>query len=339
MRKLFIHHPLFRLLSPVFSGVIVYLLILLVQNNVEQLKDTFLGEELYICIGLSYVVQELSRALLILFQKFHNAQAPKMILIQVFTAMLLCVTIITALVMLYFKYVIGYSANSEILWVFNSIFCSITFIYIVLHLSHHYLYKINSDKIQVEQLLKQDVEDDFMQFKKGINTELLFESFEALIVLIRQNKDNTDDFLDHIATVYRYILSKRQKQLVSIQEETDILKELILLFNYLPYRNVLLNSEVNSNFLVVPGSLLVIVEHIVKSTINSPNYQLKIDLSESTELLQIQYEFNDRIEHHFNLATLKDVRGVYNVYSKTDLSINEKDGSRQIVIPKLIINT
>ena len=75
MRKLFIHHPLFRLLSPIFSGVVVYLLILLLNNNVEQLQEQFFGEELYICIGLSYLIQEFSRLLLILFKKLPQVKS------------------------------------------------------------------------------------------------------------------------------------------------------------------------------------------------------------------------------------------------------------------------
>ncbi|MEO1629027.1 MAG: histidine kinase, partial [Bacteroidota bacterium] len=61
MKTLFVHHPLFRLLGPTFSGVIVYVLILLINNNVDQLQEEFLGQELYVCIGLSYLIQELSR--------------------------------------------------------------------------------------------------------------------------------------------------------------------------------------------------------------------------------------------------------------------------------------
>ena len=76
MKKLFVHHPLFRLLSPLFSGFIVYLLILLINNNVEQLQEQFLGEELYVCIGLSFIIQELARLLLVLFKKPSGSLSP-----------------------------------------------------------------------------------------------------------------------------------------------------------------------------------------------------------------------------------------------------------------------
>ena len=57
MKKLFIHQPLFRLLSPIISGVIIYLLVLLLNNNVEQIQEQFFNEELYFCIALSYLIK------------------------------------------------------------------------------------------------------------------------------------------------------------------------------------------------------------------------------------------------------------------------------------------
>ena len=68
MKKLFIHKPLFRLLSPIFNGFVSYLLILLINNNIAQLQEEFLRQELFVCIALSYVIQEFSRLLLQLFE-------------------------------------------------------------------------------------------------------------------------------------------------------------------------------------------------------------------------------------------------------------------------------
>jgi len=59
MKKLFIHHPLFRLLSPLFSGLVVYILLLLINNDIDQLYEEFLTQELYVCIALTFLIQEL----------------------------------------------------------------------------------------------------------------------------------------------------------------------------------------------------------------------------------------------------------------------------------------
>ena len=338
MKKLFIHHPLFRLLSPVFSGVTVYLLILLINNNVEQLQEQFLGQELYVCIGLSFVIQELARILLLAFKKLPEVMSSLMSLfVQVIASMLLCILVVTITIKIYYKYVLGFSANSEELWLFNSIFCGVTLIYILLHISHQYLYKINTKKLDNELLRKQIVEDDFMQFKKGINPDLLFESFEALIVLIQKHKNKVDDLIDHIAVAYRYILSRKERQLVAVKEELTALKELVSLFNYLPYRKVFINQKIQSDFLIVPGSLLAFVEHIIRSTIIAYDTPLEVILKDTENTLEIIYQHNDKISGGFTTENIKDVQSVYNIYSNKKIILNENQNVRTISIPKLLI--
>ena len=59
-------------------------------------------------------------------------------------------------------------------------------------------------------IIKRNVEANFLKFKKDINPNLLFESLEALIVLMGTSKDKSDDFIDYLSQVYRYILSKKK---------------------------------------------------------------------------------------------------------------------------------
>jgi LytS/YehU family sensor histidine kinase len=250
--------------------------------------------------------------------------------------MLLCIILVTVSINLYYKNILGFTPSSGELWMFNSIFCAITIIYVLLHISHHYLYKVNTKRLENEYLMKQMVEDDFMQFKNGINPTLLFECFEAMIVLIRQESDKVDNLIDHMALVYRYILSKKSKQLVLINEELLVVDELVQLFNYLPYRNVMLNNQVNSSFLVVPGSLLSLVESIIRSTINNSDKHLSIHLGEDENHLIFNYLKNDKIVSGFKKEAMSDIDYRYAIYSKDNVLIEESQNNRTIKIPKLL---
>ncbi len=336
MKKLFIHQPLFRLLSPIFSGVVVYLLILLLNNNVIQLQEEFLSEELYVCIGLSYIIQEFSRVLLLVFKRIPKLENTVFnLLFQVIISLILSVVIVTISITQYYKYWVGYSADQEELTVFNSIFCVITLIYILLFISHQYLYKINSEKLEQEQLIKQNIEDDFLQFKRGINPHLLFESFEALIILMHQNKEKADDFIDHLATIYRYILSSKDRQLVRAKEEYEHLKELENLFNKLPYRTISIEYSVVSDFLIVPGGLLFLIELIVRKTIMSSSIQLSIEIIEDDSTIEISYITQDKINSKLTLDDFEEIRRVYSVYSEREMTIEETEEKRIISLPKL----
>lgn len=337
MKKLFIHHPFFRLLSPVFSGVVVYLLIILFSNDVGQLQEQFLGEDLYVCIGLSYLIQELSRLLIVLFKKLPtNKSNVTTIALQVIFSIALTIGIVTVSITMYYKYVVGFSVTADDLWMFNSVFSVITIIYILLYISHLYLYKMNSDKLEQEELIKQHIEEDFHQFKRGINPDLLFESFEALLMLIKKDQDKADDFIDYLATIYRYLLSSREKQLVPVEEEVKVLLEFEKLMNSLPFRNLQLKNKIQSDFLVVPGALLFTIEKILKETIVSKDVHLSIELSESDTYVILSYHYEDRIQTKFGLNLLEEIIRVYKIYSTSEISMNETDTERILYLPKLL---
>ena len=258
------------------------------------------------------------------------------LIIQIVASLLLCIILVTIAIHLYYKNILGFTPSSGELWMFNSIFCAITIIYVLLHISHRYLYKVNTKRLENEYMMKQLVEDDFMQFKNGINPTLLFECFEAMIVLIRQNSDKVDHLIDHMALVYRYILSKKSKQLVLVEEELNVLDELVQLFNYLPFRNVVLNKDIHSSFLVVPGSMLVLVERIIRNTINNHENPLSIDLIEGDKCLILSYVKNDKIIYGFKNSAFNDIDNRYTIYSEDDLIIEDIDSKRIIRIPKLL---
>ena len=175
MKKLFVHHPLFRLLSPLFSGTLVYLLILLINNNIVQLQETFLGQELYVCIGLAYLIQEFSLFSLLFFERLQRPQSfvLKMI-VQLVISLIMTMVLVSLAMYFYFKYILQYTPNIRELYIFNAIFIFITIVYLTLYISHHFLYKINTDKIENEVLAKNAIEEDFSQFKRGINPDLLY---------------------------------------------------------------------------------------------------------------------------------------------------------------------
>src|SRR5688500_5057738 len=70
MKRYFIHNGLFRVLAPAVYGVLVYLLILLINNDVVRVNELFISEEVYVCIGLCYIVFEFIRLQIVLLDRF-----------------------------------------------------------------------------------------------------------------------------------------------------------------------------------------------------------------------------------------------------------------------------
>lgn len=340
MKRLFIHYPLFRLLSPLFSGIMAYVLILLINNNVEQLEEYFLGEELYFCIGLAYVTQEFSRLSLVLFEKWKTPWSEwKQLIVQLLSSILLTILLVSGCIYSYYHYMLGFDPSFSELVVFNSIFSGVTAIYISLYLSHQMLYRINTRKLENELKIKEGIEADFRQFKQGINPQLLFESFEALIVLMHKDPESAEFFMDHLSRVYRYILSGKGRELVPIKEELNALSDLIALFSYLPYRNIFIEKETDLKTWVIPGSLLFLAEQIIRSTIRSTEIAVNLKIYEEENSLCLSYQMHEKITQSLQQEQIQQIKESYAVYSDYPVIIQEKNNIKTIEIPQLIPQT
>ena len=287
---------------------------------------------------MSYVVHEFSRFLLWFFKLIPDFLGTALMLfIHIVIAFIASITIVTLIIYFYYKAASGYAPLIEELQVFSGIYCTIPITYIFLSLSHQYLYKINTQKLQNELLIKENIEEDFKQFKREINPELLFESFEALLVLIKEDKNLVDDFIDNLAIIYRYILASKKDQLISAKEEVAILKELITLYNHLPYRNIHINVNGALDFLIVPNTLLYVIEKIIKTTIVSTKVNLEINIQKVDTGFTINYFKEDKITDVFSYKCIEDLARVYSIYSEESIIISEVDRKREISIPTLNI--
>ena len=113
MNRFFYNQPIFRILWPPFYGAFVYLLILLLNNNLDQLEESFFGDELYFCIILSYLVFESIR--LIINFKFKKPDwIPGFWPVLNLVLIILVITgiIVTAGVDFYFMVILGFSSLS-----------------------------------------------------------------------------------------------------------------------------------------------------------------------------------------------------------------------------------
>ncbi len=301
-----------------------------------QLQETFLGEELYVCIGLAYLIQEYSRLSLLWYGR---PSAPKNFLVKLVLylvgSVFIGIVLVSVAMYLYFSTVLGYTPNSRELFIFNSIFSLTTLIYLVLYLSHQFLYKINTDRITKEIEAKEEIEADFQQFKKGINPELLFESLESLLVLMKKDVNRAERLSDHFSSVYRYVLAKKKRELVPFSEEWEALEELLGLLAYLPFRKITLGKVEVSKTWVVPGSILMVVERILRSTIVSVETDLKFDILEDLDRILIRYRPEEVLRGGFHSEQLRDIAGNYQFYTDKVVQVVTQGSYKIIEIPKL----
>ncbi|MDH4057771.1 MAG: histidine kinase [Cyclobacteriaceae bacterium] len=321
MKKTFlIHNPFFRLIAPINYGVFVYLLVLLVNNNLGQLNEIFIGQEVYICIGLSFLSFESIRLIILLLDKYlptkwQSVSIPVQFILSTTVSLVLVIGSLVA----YFTYIVGFSIATTQLLIFSVIFLITGLLYNLLYFSNYYLNQENTIKLAAEEHQQEVLEMEISEFKNDINPDLLYESLENTIGLIYQDKDKAEEYIDCLAATYRYTLTQRHKEFVSVTSEVQAAQNIIQLLNEKYYQQLRFDvhpEALDKNLMLIPGSLPIAIENIVRNTIITQNDPLIITCYlEDDEYLILQSKLNDRLLlHDDSIQAFKRLQKSYALY-------------------------
>lgn len=346
MKGIFINNALFRIICPPFYGTVVYLLILLINNSIYMLNETFFTEEVYISIGLTFLIFEANRLAIIIIEKAYRKQenlSPQ-IITQLGVNTLITVLITSIALSIYFIFVLGFSNYNTELTYFNIIFIVTSWMYNMIYFSHIYLHKQNKEILDIESTLRESIEREFLSFKNDVNPELLYESLESLITLVHIDPVEAEDFIDRLSLAYRYILSNKQNEFVDLEEDLSACQNLIYLLNIKNNNNIKFDIQIPSEAMsrqVIPGTIPGVIEYIVRKSIINKNQQLAIKcLVEEDGYLAFQYKVNDRLSiDGLNNVIIERLQEAYSYFSDKPVVKVEAYGDCYIKIPALELST
>jgi sensor histidine kinase YesM len=324
MKQYFIHNALFRIVAPPIYGVLVYMLILLINNDVIKVNELFVNEEVYVCIILSYIAFEFIRLMIVLMDKYLRERSQSIrLLLQFLGTSALSVILVLSSLSLYFKYVIGFSISITQLWIFGSIYGVTALLYNLLYFSNYYLQKENTLKLNTEKQNREVLEMEMNEFKNDINPDLLYESLENLIGLMYRDVEQAEEYIDALASAYRYVLANRKQELVTVSTELEAARTLLCLLNekyhgQLKFETSLDEDELEA--LLIPGSLPVIIESLVRNTIITRFDPFVIRCYLEDDYITLQARLNDKlITHPASDVALARLQKSYSLYSDLPL--------------------
>lgn len=305
--------PLFRMLAPFGIGATVYLLILLAFDTVGRITDDFINKELLVCIGISFLVLEANRFIALSF--LTKTQAGKRYLIagltKVLFAVFVTILITSFSLIIYFKQVEGLydiSSFSTELNVFDTLFGFIALIYQSYFLGFVWLYHQYKLKIIQEEEAKRNIERKIESFHESINPDFLFSSLEGIILKIKeQDLEYADKGLLMLSDIYHYFL-KQKEELVTLEEEIDAMRKMVRLLNLYGLHNIHVKVECEGdNRLIIPCTLVKLVEVISQSQLNSSTLPLKIKVELQNSGLRVQFSNNPSLRNFHKLPDFLEV--------------------------------
>jgi len=346
MKGLFIHNPYFRLFFPPIYGLLVYVLVLLVFDSIQQVEQNFFSQEAILCVGLTYALTESLRLVLKglnwLFPTFKSVQRRLFIYL---TANLLCsLVVITAGVSAYFIYELNYSSFGTELITLNSIFLVSTVLYTLVYFGVFYLNHFNQRRLEQEKNMREKMEYQVNALKNDVNPQLLYASLETLIKILHQDPDEADNFINDLSKIYRYALENKKQDMVPVSHEIQATQDLVALYNYMHHGLIQLQVQpiaidAFEQKLLLPGTLQKLAEHAINRSLITERTPLHLHLRWSqSENLLFRYDLHERLQlPTLNQSPLPDLTRAYSFFTDRPLECFEEENKILVNIPLLAV--
>lgn len=135
---------------------------------------------------------------------------------------------------------------------------------------------------KASSLQREMIEAQLETLKSQINPHFLFNSFNTLIATIEDNPKTAVEYVEKLSDFYRSILQVREKNVILMVEEMQLLDNFIFLQKKRYGDNLMFDIDIRSkNDFIVPLSLQLLAENAIKHNVVSKTYPLSIRISET----------------------------------------------------------
>ncbi len=209
--------------------------------------------------------------------------------------------IIVSILALIFSLVFNHFGNLELrIVLFLNIIVAIilnTFAVSVLE-GYYYFKQWKNSLIQTEQLKRENIQSQFEALKNQIDPHFLFNSINTVYSLIDTHPDKAKEFITQFSKTFRHVLDVKEKVVVSLKEEIELLNSYIFLLKIRHEGNLEISINIDAqklNNYVPPLSLQMLVENAIKHNIISEKKPLKITIFNSNNSLIVKNNLQPKV--------------------------------------------
>ena len=189
-----------------------------------------------------------------------------------------------------------------------------------------------------EMLNREKLEAKYQALKSYINPHFLFNSFNTLIGAIEDDPQSAVTYVEKLSDFYRSILLFREKNLIPIKEELEVVENYVSLLKERFGDGLHLKiEELDPNILIVPLCLQLLVENAVKHNIVSGDQPLYITIEEfenSYILVRNNLQRKGQLEPSTKYG-LNNLNTRYKLLSDRPVIVEESDKEFRVLIPKI----
>jgi sensor histidine kinase YesM len=198
----------------------------------------------------------------------------------------------------------------------------------------------DSDIIKMERTEKSKIQAELDVLKSQIDPHFIFNSLNTLSYLISQDPKSAKRFNDTLAKVYRYILVKKEKDLVQLKEEIEFAMNFFYLLKIRYQHGLVMKIEINNiiseNYLLPPLSIQILIENAIKHNHFTEKNPLLIEVKVIEEHVTVS---NNRNVKQFEIQSseigLKNLSERYKLITNSVISVTDNKDYFRVTLPIL----
>lgn len=188
--------------------------------------------------------------------------------------------------------------------------------------SAFFFYTIWRKAIEREQMLqKENLKYKYQNLKSQVNPHFLFNSLNTLSELVYDDAERADKYIQKLSTIYRYILENEETDLIPLKQELEFVKQYFDLQKERDNGEIMLKIELDNveNYRIIPVSLQLLVENVLKHNTISQENPLKIEIYFQDDCVIVSNSI-----HRRNVLEKSTNTGLLNLKERVNLTIGRK---------------
>ena len=232
--------------------------------------------------------------------------------------------------------------SSQMYWQSMLVTISITaIISLVLH-AREFLLNWRQAAIDKERLEKAHVASQYESLRNQVNPHFLFNSFNVLTELVHQDADEAERFVRQLGRVYRYVLEKREIEVVPLREELEFLKSFLFLHEIRQPNTLHVEwpKQLEDEEGVPPLALQLLAENALKHNVLDVARPLQLVLRKEGNCLVVENALQKRMIPAAGTGVgLNNLTNRYKYLTDRPVSIEETDTCFKVSLPLIKLPT
>ena len=197
--------------------------------------------------------------------------------------------------------------------------------------------RIRAEHLRFAELQKEEFRGQLEHLEDQVNPRFLFRSLETLEDLIQKDQKEASTYVNNLSSLYRSFLNQKE-QLVSLKEEIDAARAYHELLKIHFKNSLSIRFEISEASLILqipPGSVYMILEHMISSEISLPKQDMTIDITSEEGRLKIICNNPELKTEGFAEKSVEKIEEKYRFLTTETIEINRLKGGLEIKLPLL----